>query len=125
MSDDYCWMFGKHESDPCACGWDSFKSPTKALRHLIGYALTCKRNNEIAWMDGLAERINHAANTLGDNDRCSFNGDEFLIAHAPKINANAPDAPMWKCPACGSAKNVLQVDEVEACRECGSMCYRL
>jgi hypothetical protein len=29
MTKYYCWMFGEHESDPCACGWSSFKNIIK------------------------------------------------------------------------------------------------
>lgn len=49
------------------------------LQRLINYAVTCKTKNQIAWMQEFAEYINHAAEVLGDEDRCVFGREQFKI----------------------------------------------
>ena len=53
----------------------------EALNRLIGYALTARSDNT-AWLDGLAFRINQAADVLGDRDRAVVEDDHLVVRKA-------------------------------------------
>ena len=50
----------------------------EVLNLLIGYALTA-RSDSTAWLEGLAYRINEAADVLGDTDRAVAEGDHLVV----------------------------------------------
>ena len=45
------------------------------VNQMVGYALTCRKNNTKEWMNGFAERLNKYFEDIGDDDRYKFNGD--------------------------------------------------
>lgn len=49
-----------------------------ALNFLMGYALTSRSHSQ-EWLKGLAAKINHAADVLGDSDRAEVRGDGLVI----------------------------------------------
>lgn len=53
----------------------------EALNGLIGYALSA-RSDSTAWLDGLAFRINQAADVLGDADRAVVEDDHLIVRKA-------------------------------------------
>jgi hypothetical protein len=53
----------------------------ESLNLLIGYALTT-RSDSTAWLEGLAFRINQAADVLGDTDRAVADGDHLIVRKA-------------------------------------------
>lgn len=51
----------------------------ETLNSLIGYALSVRTENTPEWMQGFADRINKAAEVLGDSDRAVVCGDQLII----------------------------------------------
>lgn len=50
----------------------------ESLNLLMGYALTSRSDNP-AWLEGLAFRINQAADLLGDMDRAGVEDDHLIV----------------------------------------------
>src|SRR5688500_5172645 len=45
----YCWMFGEHKDDPCACGWASANDPeTKLVAAIAERDAAIEDRNEYA-----------------------------------------------------------------------------
>jgi hypothetical protein len=53
-------------------------SERESIRHaadmLAGYAATCRMTNQLAWMEGLAQRINEYLEVCGDGERVVTSG---------------------------------------------------
>jgi len=65
----YTWKHGHDGSHSCS------EHLRAALINLAQYLITVRRVNTPEWMEGLAEEVNRACVTLGDEDRFRFDGD--------------------------------------------------
>lgn len=64
----------------------------RATERLINSALTCGTKNMQTWMKYFAERINQAAEAIGEKDRCEFDGENFRIVRAALAPQEQPHA---------------------------------
>ena len=51
------------------------------VKTLAEFMWTCRRNNTPEWMERLADRMNAAAEFIGESERFEFNGDGISKKH--------------------------------------------